>query len=549
VPLKKLNQLLRKIKYLAIVFGLAAFTTPQQNDLVELTGFLYGRSEQKFRQQDKNQLYVLKPNTRGIIEKTEKLPSGNYGLCIKIQNAADSINLPKNNQCVWVYYHQSNPALKLYSVSKNTVEKENLLKSWAQDNKKVILKNEKDVAKAQAAVTTREVQAIAKPQFASQSQVRAADQAIEKAEAARAAQQIENINKNMSVALSNDYKECKNCTQSQLSAYENCSLRKGSDYLEPALQQILSQSPLSSFYQSSQKEVIRSECIQRNLQQFNLQSSFFKQCSPQQSQGGKPVARACVSENYVNLTAKSFNLVADCMGDYVAGSATGKNQAALSIFAFMAQESGMHVNARSQTGAGGPGQMTGGAIEAVNKNLRNIKNHLNQNSNPLCQSVLGKVLEKPLTTQADACDRRALNQDNPMKNIAYAFAYQEISRRILTDRLFDDSLFGRVLSEQLPAEEKDRLMMELSAWAHNTGPAGMERPLSFLLRYYVGRNIKVANRADIDKLFVDLRSFMQSHPHPANSSRGRYLETANYYANIQKRMKNISEEPRLCLAN
>lgn len=535
------TRLIKKSVYTSLVFSLAAFSSPQKNDLIELNGFLYGRNESKFRSQDQNKIYVLKPGVRARVEKTEHLPSGNYGLCIQIQNASDTVNLPKNNQCVWVYYDFKNPALKLFSVGNNQTKKQELLDSWIKDGKKVSLKNQSDPTKAQAAQTTRQVQAVADKPKTSESD--------SKSETTHAIKQIDKLNEGMNKALNNSEQSCDNCTPNKLLTFETCSDRKGSGYLEPALEKILNQSAHSDLYKSSQKEIIKLSCIQRNMQNFSNSSTFYRNCAPSQIRGGQAVGKACLSENYVQVTAKSFNLVADCLGDHVAGSNTGKNQAALSIFAFMAQESGMHVNARSGTGAGGPGQMTGGAVTAVNKNLTNIKNHLKNHPNSMCSTVLEKVLEKPLKPTANACDRRSINEDNPLKNMAYTFAYQGITRKMLENTIFDEALFGRVVSSKLPAEEKDRLMMELSSWAHNTGPAGMSYPLSFLMRHYVQNKKTVSTAEDVDQLFKTLRSFMQTHAHPANRTPGRYLETANYYNNIQKKMKNITQEPRLCLAN
>lgn len=559
------KRILKNAGLLGLAFNLLAFSPPQKNDLIELKGFLYGRQTGSFAATDQNKLYVLKPGTRALIKEIKKFESGNYGLCLSLVNATD---IPSDTKCVWAYFNTKTPYLNLYSVSKDETSRKKMLEDWAKDGKKVTLTKTTVPEKAQAAQVTRTTTAVVEKQ--SPAPANPAAKALPPTQAAGApgakgvdaaavskstAQGIAQFNaKSAQVMTEKTTPACVTgeCAKPSLQTYETCNAKN--DYLENTLAGVLNQSAYSAFFQSPQKEIIRTACIQRNMEQFSSSSAFYRLCRPQQLSGGAHVRKACLSDNYVNMTSKSFNLAAECLGDYVAGSSQGKAQAALSVFAFMAQESGMHVNARSNTGAGGPGQMTGGAIAEVNKDLRNIRRHLAKSNNPNCSQVLTKALETPLTTRAEACDRLSVQKDNPIKSMAYAFAYQAFIRRSLSKVVFDEDIFGSVLSPELPREQRDRLMMELSAWSHNTGPTGMTGtyrragPLIALLRHYAQNKYSVKTEEDVSQFMAGLKPFMRTHAHPANSSPGRYLETGNYYENIQKKMKLITQEPKSCLA-
>lgn len=208
----------------------------------------------------------------------------------------------------------------------------------------------------------------------------------------------------------------------------------------------------------------------------------------------------------------------------------------------------MHVNATSSSGPGGPGQMSGSAIAAVNQELASLREHLAGSTNPHCSKTLAKSLSSPMSPTV-SCDRIAIHKDNPLKSMAYAFAYQAITRRVLERQAFNSGIFRGVLSDSLPASERERLLMEVSAWSHNTGPAGMLNPLRGLLMFYMQNGKKVASASDVDQLLKDLRPFLASHAHPGNRSKSRITETMNYYKNIQTRMASIAQEPKSCLTN
>jgi hypothetical protein len=101
-----------------------------------------------------------------------------------------------------------------------------------------------------------------------------------------------------------------------------------------------------------------------------------------------------------------------------------------------------------------------------------------------------------------------------------------------------------VLGESLQTVERDRFMMEISAWAHNTGQGGMQRPVVALLQAYKTSGRKLNSGADVDRFLKELSTVVGNH----NPNRPR--ETSQYYNNIQAKMKSIAPGGRMsCLAN
>lgn len=210
-------------------------------------------------------------------------------------------------------------------------------------------------------------------------------------------------------------------------------------------------------------------------------------------------------KNYVDVTANSFNAVADCLGDYVSGSAETKREAALAVFSLTTLESGLHANAMSPTGAGGIGQFTNVAIADVNSRLKNIRAQQAKSSNPVCNQVLMKVLNEPMTaSSAKTCDRLALSKNNPLKNMIYTFAYQGSQRKYLEETALKSRIFSGVLSADLPASERVTLASMVTIWSHNTGPGGMKVPLTAMMTEYLQARKSVKTAADVDQFLLEI---------------------------------------------
>jgi hypothetical protein len=621
MPLKRQPKLLRNIGLLLLSAYLVAFTSPQNDDLVELKALMNGRHEAKFRDQDKNKIFHIKAGSRGIVKEVKYFDpkvqgnTGNYGICVQFQDVGGSGH---KQPCIWVYYRLNDPNMTLHSVAKDSTKREKILADWSKEGKKgqLISLKPSEASQADAAVTTRLVSGIAQTtrpraidlvlesggRSAPSAQAPAArppgtrvadlgrvasaggaDAGVADSVARHTVETLTNLNANAGQAM-NPSSSCVECNRLRLQAVDKCEDPNAPNaYMQSALKGLLNDPAYSAFFSAPQKEIISTACIQRNMMNFSTSAAFFRQCSPGQVSGGKNVPRACISDEYLNITSKSFNLVADCLGDYVVGGFDDtddggpedpksnpsenslsrsqqlllqkKQQAALSVFAFMAQESGMHINAQSGTGAGGPGQMTGPAIESVNSSLRNIRAHLEAKAvlNPKCSQVLLPALKKPLVQTGAACDRKS--PENVIKAMAYAFGYQGFVREHLETTVFGGNIYKRaksrgqllysnVLGESLQTVERDRFMMEISAWAHNTGQGGMQRPVVALLQAYKTSGRKLNSGADVDRFLKELSTVVGNH----NPNRPR--ETSQYYNNIQAKMKSIAPGGRMsCLAN
>ncbi len=158
MPSKHVRTLLRNSGLLVLSAYLTAFTAPMKDDLIELKASLNARSEAKFRDMDSNKVYILKTGTRGMIKEVKRFETGNYGICIQIQNVQD---LGPEQKCVWVHYRPENPNMNLYSVAKDDKARLQQMEAWAKDGKQVSLQKIGSPDQATAAETTREIAALA----------------------------------------------------------------------------------------------------------------------------------------------------------------------------------------------------------------------------------------------------------------------------------------------------------------------------------------------------------------------------------------------------
>jgi hypothetical protein len=134
------------------------------------------------------------------------------------------------------------------------------------------------------------------------------------------------------------------------------------------------------------------------------------------------------------------------------------------------------------------------------------------------------------------CDQIGARDNNILKNMAYSFAYQEITYFNLDNAIFKSKTYSDIF-ENLPESELARLKFESAAWGHNTGPGGFQGMLRRTLRSYIQKGKTLKTAGDVDQLLKDLAR-------SAHTS-----ENARYHSNILGKMKQITSEPRTCLAN
>lgn len=323
-------------------------------------------------------------------------------------------------------------------------------------------------------------------------------------------------------------------------SYERCN--RENSYLQPTLDRLMNNG--SSFVAEIQRQsvpnYVKASCVQQSLMSFpNFRQ--YKVCAKADLRPTATKKRPCASEEYVDVTTKSFNIAAACLGGYITGNETHKSVVAESMFHLMAHESGLHANVQSPTGAAGSGQLVKGAIDVINRAERRKMMQYNSDNegaptNSRSCSLIPRVLNKPMSgKKSRQCERMSLDDGNPLKNMAYTFANVRLNYLTLQKAVFTNSAFHGALSD-LSEAERLRLQMITATWAHNTGAAGMRRPLQRTLFKYANQGRKVT---DVDEFVKELSRNLDQYPHPANSSAGRRRETSQFFNHIEARTKKI----------
>lgn len=550
--------------FLLTLAGLCLAATPVKvGDLVEveLGQFVNARASGNFLKETQNVHYVLHPGTRASVEKVQRFSkTGNYGVCLKVVNA----DLDSNQPCYWVYYIPARPHLKLFT---NETENSKLLEDWKSNSKKVSVSDLKksglkieQTAKpetAQLAEVVREIKAqrdpdssvaVAKavrspvlkgvdlPPAAAPAPVKALSAPLEETVILQATA----LNSKVGPAMSNpstQTAECKDCSV-KLNSYEPCTEKNS--YLEKEITAAENDptsviNKLLSTSQSAPAKFIKDSCFQLAMQS---SGGPFKHCGPTDQQPHRSVGRACVSRSYTNLMRSSFDTVAECLGDFLSGNPNTANHAVADMFALMSWESGLHINARSRSGAGGSGQLTGNAIEQVRLTEHKLLlSHLNspeKSANPRCQ-LLKEVMQQPMQPSfAKSCERIGLAEGNPLKNMATTFAYQHHIRRGTTSFITENRLAKSIFTK-LSMDDKDYLDRQLTMWAHNTGPGTITQAFSEYARSYVGATL--TNRADIKKFFHNMRR----HVKGKDGSRANPEEPVQFLKNLNEKMDTLNK--------
>lgn len=533
-----------------------AADAPQKNDLIELKAWLNGRSDAKFRNADNNKIFVLKPGTRGSIEEVKHFPdTKNYGVCLKVLNGE---NIDKSQRCVWVYFNPKRPNMNLYSVANSQSAKDQRLQEWAKNPKTVSAKKiSNDPRQADAAQVTRTVSGIvdaASPVNSSNSSPVAQEPLLPGTDnkpvdtnlSAKAAMEFLNQMNQNGVSGKSPMDPNSSCPDGKcapsINGYETCTA--SNDYLSAKITDVSKRDPLLSVLTAQPENMVKESCVKRALESFpkeyytgrkknRKRNTYYRDETCEKSP--KHVDRPCVSEDYVDMTAKSFNSVATCMSPLLAGSANRQDQknAAYSVFSLMTQESGLHVNASSSTGAGGASQLTYPAIADVNKNIKTFSDELKSSSNRLCNK-LGSMLDtSPMPTGKDSaitrtCSRVSLYQDQPVKNMVYGFAFQHLVKSTLEAQIFNR--FPGIFSS-LSAGKLDELKLKLAMWAHNTGSADMINPVERVITNMLRKKQTLTDDS--------VNAFLQNVSSTISGWTRRSKEKAGYYPSIVARMKNL----------
>ena len=92
---------------LPLVLTLASTLAFNVGEQVELEAFLNARSDARFSKGSNNIATTLSKGTRGEVVETKKMPSGNFGIKMKVDGGAH------RGESFWVYYNLAAPLIKL----------------------------------------------------------------------------------------------------------------------------------------------------------------------------------------------------------------------------------------------------------------------------------------------------------------------------------------------------------------------------------------------------------------------------------------------------
>jgi hypothetical protein len=113
----------KKLTHLFLLLPILSLLAFKSGDQVELLNYLNARDSAKFSKSDKNLLTLLDIGTKGEILEAKKMPSGNFGLKIKITNGQ------KKGETYWIYHNLKLPNIKLTDTTSSVLPAESVEKA------------------------------------------------------------------------------------------------------------------------------------------------------------------------------------------------------------------------------------------------------------------------------------------------------------------------------------------------------------------------------------------------------------------------------------
>ncbi|MDD4972979.1 MAG: hypothetical protein PHY93_01440 [Bacteriovorax sp.] len=103
---------------LPLALTLASALAFNVGEQVELEAFLNARSDARFTKASNNIAATLSKGTRGEVMETKKMPSGNFGIKMKVEGGAH------RGESFWVYYNLKTPLIKLLDAKNKELNKD-----------------------------------------------------------------------------------------------------------------------------------------------------------------------------------------------------------------------------------------------------------------------------------------------------------------------------------------------------------------------------------------------------------------------------------------
>lgn len=277
------------------------------------------------------------------------------------------------------------------------------------------------------------------------------------------------------------------------------------------------------------------KCVQAAQMTYNSGGGGYATCSGPKSGLKRESVAPCVSETYVDLTTRAFNLVSSC-------TQLSRREA----YGLFLQESGLHMNALSHTGAGGIGQLTQVAIlgvqqvdasEIVTPEVKNVSTRVKNEiqSNPGCAPL--REFEKLTLKESEAARRCEVlsfprSPLYPMVLSMKHYQYGKAHLRAIISTLDLKKRFGEAKNAELETE--------LAQYAYNTGVSGIAS--SFLV---YARTATAKRAKSVDAFMKGFQAHLAAN---FSESEDRRKEVSNHVRSdteargVQNRLKAMDKK-------
>lgn len=383
---------------------------------------------------------------------------------------------------------------------------------------------------------------------------------------------LQNIHRlNSAQSMINPEPECIECSRPKIQ-YDSCNEKN--NYLDKSIENMGTNPIISKLVNLAPANPTITTCIRESMKQIGR---GVKQVNCTKDQKSYPsyidrktnkkrirfAASPCISESIVKVTQNAFEMVTDCTSSYVTDSHSdsAKRSHARASFALVNMESGFFMNSVSHTGAGGVAQLTGVAIEELNKMKKNegfpqMLDVIKSSPNKSCQAIAQMNLQPMQHSFRNSCDRVSLDKGHPILGYLYKVAHQKSVRNGIQKEINSDP-FLKSLIQKLPPEKQEELMSALTLWGHNTGANGIKRPFSHFANSTRGQQLLAEGQ--IDQFMQSLSGYVVAHNVVSNSERGlahkndRVREIRNFYTDainkrnlIEKSLGSNSSGGKIC---
>jgi len=277
-------------------------------------------------------------------------------------------------------------------------------------------------------------------------------------------------------------------------------------------------------------QVVPFECIQKAQMLPTKGIIDLRQCDKWNNR--KKVPQACVSTHYSSVLYNTYNRVMDCFGI-----------PPKELFALINHESRFQVNAVSGNSCAGVGQITGGAVETLNrpKNWQQFGAEVvAKNQAEHCQPIK-YIMERPqlqmnFKDKNNRCEAISM-PESPLMNLVYTAMNHTMNRKGIFELI---EAHSKRLPRGFSPKEKERLITQLTSHAYNVGLGETKR----IYRTYITNNTMTRDKLDLLNPNSGFNTFLRKktrtgHAPGTIKDKRRRHEVSHYMASVSKDLKLI----------